>query len=135
MPVEIFSDALEPENKEAIIWRFMSLKRLKEFVTTGELYFCRADLFDDRREGLAPEEYLPVLGLNPLDIRDRVPRNHPCQVDLNALLTETAVSPWAADETLANVELIIRQGRWSVPVRWSELRRFEQFLPDYQMHV
>jgi len=39
---------------------------------TGELYFRRADLFpDDEREGLPPEEYLPILGLNPLDLNER----------------------------------------------------------------
>ena len=41
------------------------------------LYFRRADLFqNDEREGLPPEEYLPILRLNPLDLRDRQELNH-----------------------------------------------------------
>src|SRR5207244_8538704 len=71
MPVEMFTDGLEPRDKEATIWRFMNLVRFKDLMSTGELYFCRADLFDDESEGLPPEDYIHVLGLNPLDIRDR----------------------------------------------------------------
>ena len=49
----------------------MKLKRFRELIATAELYFCRADLFNDEREGLPPEEYLATLGLNPFDINDR----------------------------------------------------------------
>ncbi len=76
MPVEMFTDGLEPRDKEATIWRFMNLVRFKDLMSTGELYFCRADLFDDESEGLPPEAYIHVLGLNPLDIRDRQKLNH-----------------------------------------------------------
>jgi len=263
MPVEMFTDGLEPRDKEATIWRFMNLVRFKDLMSTGELYFCRADLFDDESEGLPPEDYIHVLGLNPLDIRDRqklnhdlgsiaqfregffincwhlfteeaakmwqeygkdrdgvavvsrysllrsaldscegrphlgqvrygskhltgwniqrfittkrekyaherevraalwipdefaginrhfdennmphprplteppdrVPKGQRRKVDLNVLLTGIVVSPWAADTTLSNVERIIREGGGSIPVPWSELTRFKQFLPDYQ---
>lgn len=40
-------------------------------MTTAELYFCRADLFPDEREGLPPEEYLATFGLNSYDLNDR----------------------------------------------------------------
>ena len=63
---------------------------------------------------------------------DRVPKGQRRKVDLNVLLTGIVVSPWAADTTLSNVERIIREGGGSIPVRWSELTRFKQFLPDYQ---
>jgi hypothetical protein len=72
VPLETYVDQLEPENPDAVIWRFMKMEKFRDLVTTGELYFCRADLFaNDVREGLPPEEYLPVLGLNPFDVRDR----------------------------------------------------------------
>ena len=76
MAVEAYPDQLEPENQDAVIWRFMDMKKFRDLVATGELYFCRADLFDDEREGLPPEEYLPILGLNPFDLRDRRELSH-----------------------------------------------------------
>jgi len=76
MAVETYPDQLEPENPDAVIWRFMKMARFRELMTTGELYFCRADLFSDTNEGLAPEEYLPVLNLDPFDLRSRQELNH-----------------------------------------------------------
>jgi hypothetical protein len=64
-------DQLEPEDQNAPIWRFMTLEKFRDLVTTSELYFCRADRFCDESEGLPPEEYLPILRLNPLDLLDR----------------------------------------------------------------
>jgi hypothetical protein len=71
MPIELYPDQLEPENQDAAIWRFMNLEKFRDLMATGELYFCRADRFSDESEGLPPEEYLPVLGLNPFDLADR----------------------------------------------------------------
>ena len=76
MVVEAYPDQLEPENPDAVIWRFMKMEKFRDLLATGELYFCRADLFPDESEGLAPEEYLPMLGLNPLDLRDRQELDH-----------------------------------------------------------
>lgn len=60
-----------------MIWRFMKMAKFRDLMATAELYFCRSDLFpNDEREGLPPEEYLPILGLNPLDLRDRQELNH-----------------------------------------------------------
>ena len=61
MSVESFLDGLEPEDKEAVIWRFMDFKKFRDLIDTSELYFCRADLFDDKSEGLPPEDYLRFL--------------------------------------------------------------------------
>jgi hypothetical protein len=50
----------------------MSLKKFHDLMTTGNLYFCRADLFpQDETEGLPPENYRPFPHLNPLDLNDR----------------------------------------------------------------
>ncbi len=69
MSVETFTDSLEPTDKEAAIWRFMNLEKFKDLVTTGELYFRRADLFKDESEGLPPDDYLHVLDPAPYDIQ------------------------------------------------------------------
>lgn len=71
MTLEVYPDQLEPEDQDAVIWRFMKLGRFRDLITTYELHFCRADLFCDKSEGLPPEEYTPVLALNPLDLWDR----------------------------------------------------------------
>jgi hypothetical protein len=71
MAMETYPDQLEPENQDAVIWGFMNMKKLRDLVGTGELYFCRADLFHDDSEGLPPENYKPFPELNPLDLRDR----------------------------------------------------------------
>ena len=78
MAVETYPDRLEPENQDVVISRYMSMAKFRDLVATGELYFCRADLFrQDETEGLPPEEYLPkLLGLNPLDLRDRQELDH-----------------------------------------------------------
>lgn len=55
----------------------MNIEKFRDLMATGTLYFCRADLFpNDRQEGLPPEEYLPILGLNPLDLNDRQQLKH-----------------------------------------------------------
>ena len=72
MTVETYPDQLEPENQDAVIWRFMKMEKFRDLMSAEELYFCRADRFpNDESEGLPPEEYMPILGLNPLDLRDR----------------------------------------------------------------
>lgn len=71
MPVELFVDGTEPEDQDAEIWRFMNFAKFEDLMKTGELYFCRADLFkQDDAEGLPPTEYLPALRLNPFDLKD-----------------------------------------------------------------
>jgi hypothetical protein len=32
------------------------MRKFRDLMTMAELYFCRADLFPDEREGLPPEE-------------------------------------------------------------------------------
>jgi hypothetical protein len=71
MPVSLFTDGLEPKDPDATIWRFMEFWKFRSFIETGTLWFCRADEFAaDPSEGLPPDRYLPMPGLNPLDIKD-----------------------------------------------------------------
>jgi hypothetical protein len=71
MSLESYLDQLEPQNRDAVIWRFMNMKKFENLISTAELYFCRADLFADQSEGLPPEGYYPFPHLNPLDVLDR----------------------------------------------------------------
>jgi hypothetical protein len=72
MAIETYPDQLEPPHPEVVIWRFMKMRRFADLMKTGELYFCRADLFNDEQEGLPPEEYLCCcFGLNRLLLTDR----------------------------------------------------------------
>jgi hypothetical protein len=73
MPVGSYRCQLEPEDQEAVIWRFMNLEKFRDLMTAGQLYFCRADQFDhnDEREGHPPEEFLKRWGLSPLNLNDR----------------------------------------------------------------
>lgn len=71
MSIETYPDQLEPQNQDAVIWRFINMRKFRDLMVTAELYFCRADLFPDEREGLPPEEYLATFGLNPYDVNDR----------------------------------------------------------------
>jgi hypothetical protein len=69
--VETYPDQLEPQDQGAVIWRFLDLSKFCDLIATAEIYFCRADLFADEREGLPPEEYLATFGLHPYDVSDR----------------------------------------------------------------
>lgn len=61
---------------ETEIWRFLDLRKFRDLMANQELYFRRADLFDDESEGLPPEQYVRrVIGLDPYDIKDQVALN------------------------------------------------------------
>lgn len=76
MPVLPYSNRLEPA-EDAVIWRYMDLRKFCDLMASEELYFRRADLFTDKSEGLPVEQYaMQVLGLSPYDIRDRENLNH-----------------------------------------------------------
>jgi len=75
MPVLPYYSQKEPPS-EAVIWRFLDLRKFRDLMANQELYFRRADLFDDESEGLPPEQYVQrVLRLDPYDIKDRVALN------------------------------------------------------------
>lgn len=71
MAVGAYSGQSEPENQDAAIWRFLNMEKFHDLMATGELYFCRADLFQDASEGLPLEPYKFYPELNPFDLRDR----------------------------------------------------------------
>jgi len=77
MPIMPYVNRLEP-SEDAVIWRFVDLRKFRDLMASEELYSRRADLFDDKSEGLPPEQYaMRVLGLDPYDVNDRVKlKNH-----------------------------------------------------------
>jgi hypothetical protein len=75
MPIVPYVNRVEP-SEDALIWRFMDLRKFRDLMASEELYFRRADLFADKSEGLPPEKYArKVLGLDPYDVNDRVRLN------------------------------------------------------------
>jgi hypothetical protein len=50
MPVVSYYSQKEPA-ADAVIWRFMDLRKFRDLMASEELYFRRADLFDDETEG------------------------------------------------------------------------------------
>ncbi len=76
MPVLPYYSQKEPPFG-AVIWRFLCLRKFRDLMANQELYFRRADLFDDESEGLPPEQYVRrVLRLDPYDVKDEVALNH-----------------------------------------------------------
>ena len=76
MPILPYYSQKEPA-ADAVIWRFMDLRKFRDLMASEELYFRRADLFDDESEGLPPEQYVQsVLGLDPWNVRDRTMLNN-----------------------------------------------------------
>jgi hypothetical protein len=74
MPVRCFTNGIEPENQDTEIWRFLTVEKLEKLLN-GELYFRRANLFDDEMEGLPPEDYERMLNLSRYDLNDIQERN------------------------------------------------------------
>jgi hypothetical protein len=62
MPLECFGPQT---GDKAAVWRFMDMKKFRDFMANEELYFCRADLFkQDPNEGIPQDEWLrSVLGI------------------------------------------------------------------------
>ena len=75
MSVELFTDGIEPD-PDAVIWRFWHCWKFEDLIRNSRLYFRRADLLVDHNEVLPPPEYRHVLGLQPLDIRERRKLDH-----------------------------------------------------------
>ena len=78
MAVKSSPHHLQPANPDVVIWRFMSMDKFWDLITTRELYFRRSDMFpQDEHEGLSPENYLcAVFGLNRLLLPDRRRLDH-----------------------------------------------------------
>jgi hypothetical protein len=76
MPVVPYLNQIEP-SEEAVIWRFINLRKFRDLMASEELYFRRADLLFDKTEGLPLEQYTRRV-LDPYDINDGVSlNNHP----------------------------------------------------------
>lgn len=76
MPVELFTDGIEPEDPDAVIWRFLKRWKFEDLIKSGQLHFCRADLFQDKSEGLPSDDYLYALGGHSLDLHKMQEVNH-----------------------------------------------------------
>ncbi|MEQ1898166.1 MAG: hypothetical protein ABL971_12340 [Vicinamibacterales bacterium] len=112
---------------------------VQQFITTK-----RKQFESDRELRLGLWHLHPLVGNNRHHDSDNRPhrrplfdwideRRQPCflrqRVDLQSLLTEIIVSPYAPDATRAEVEGLLRDAGLVIPVRDSELRRYAVFLP------
>lgn len=79
------------------IWRFMPMKTFRLFIEPGQLYFRRADLFeDDERECLPPDEYVRT-------VSDRMGSEFNLEGNLETLRKDRQgvfVSCWSAEESI-----------------------------------
>ncbi len=60
---------------------------------------------------------------------DRVLKGHRRKVDLQTLITEIIVSPWAPSAVVDEVAQLVRSKGDEIAVRPSELTRYREFLP------
>ena len=75
MPVEPFVDSPEPDDPQALLWRYVNFWKFKDLVESGKLYLRRADKLNDEHEGLPAPEYERVLNLNHYDLNDIIRRD------------------------------------------------------------
>ena len=75
MPVQLFTDGIEPPDLDTPILRFMERWKFEDLLN-DRMHFRRADLFEDESEGLPLDDYWQTLNLNPLDLNDTQTRNY-----------------------------------------------------------
>lgn len=46
---------IQPQNSEALVWRYMDFTKFVSLLETNTLYFCQADCFEDPFEGSLPK--------------------------------------------------------------------------------
>jgi hypothetical protein len=63
---------------------------------------------------------------------DRVLRGHRRKADIQALVTEIVVTPWASSATLSEIEQLVKSKGYVIPVRASALARFRELLPSLE---
>jgi hypothetical protein len=61
---------------------------------------------------------------------DSVSKGEKRAVDLDKLITQVVVTPWASPTLVGEVEEIVKTSDHAIPVIPSELARYRQFLPD-----
>lgn len=61
---------------------------------------------------------------------DRVLKGHRRRVNLGELLAGIVVTPWASSSTFDEVNRLVRDHGFAIPVRPSELTRYQALLPE-----
>jgi hypothetical protein len=57
----------QPENQDALVWRYMDLPRFLSLLSSRTLYFARGDKFEDPYEGQLPDEVLGNIKSHNID--------------------------------------------------------------------
>ncbi|STX43952.1 Uncharacterised protein [Legionella donaldsonii] len=88
MPVTPFQLAKQPLDKDAYIWRYMSLSKFMSLLVTQNIYLSRVDLFSDPFEGASTQKNI----LLRKDLyKDKIPENMLEQISLNFKIMPTWV--------------------------------------------
>jgi len=92
MPLNYFGP--QPSDKAAI-WRFLDMKKFRDLMANEELYFCRADLFNqDPNEGSPQDEWLrAVLGIRRGFLADEIKLRN-AKGDLSQFRESSFISCW-----------------------------------------
>ena len=61
MPFVEHPSCQQPADPDSLVWRFMDLTKYLWTLSTGALYFARADRFKDPYEGQLPDEMMAAI--------------------------------------------------------------------------
>src|SRR5258708_4926572 len=61
--------------------------------------------------------------------RDRALDGHRRRVDLQALITEIVVTPWACSTTFEEINQLVKRNGYAIPVQQSALTRYRELFP------
>jgi hypothetical protein len=111
------------------VLRFITTKRMMyEYEREVRAMLWIADPFAGINRHFDADNRAHSLPLTPPP--DRVLKGQPRAVDLQALVTGIVVTPWASSATFDEVNRLIRNHGYVIPVQPSELTRYQALLPE-----
>lgn len=85
---------IQPQNNDSKLWRYMDFTKFVSLASSGNLYFCRSDMFEDPFEGSYPKANVV---LRPQVYKD-MPKEH-----LGKMMAQQAwFAKWAREWTYIN---------------------------------
>ncbi len=82
------------------IWRYMDLNKFESMIKTGSLFFCRADKFHDKWEGVFPKKFIQKFELD----KKTYPSNNggiytPCEWQIQKEARSHLINCWHANKS------------------------------------
>jgi hypothetical protein len=111
------------------LFRLITTKR-KDYADEQEVraFLWIMDKFAGINRHIDADNRIHPLPLTPPPA-DRVLDGHRRKVDLQVLLTEIVVTPWASSTAFDEINLIVKSSGYTIPVRLSALTRYRALLP------